>query len=155
MDYCRINIIECVNDIGRSRISTPTLRWFRLRASTLRRKWRGTVGSAWRTFTRPRWRRTALTTVASGVRWRGRTVTVASFAQSSSPIFPQNQWYVSIWLRFFFLFLFTFDVWRMLSEDIWLWNRELEWGLWCILATFKVWTFFCSLMCWSAPFVIR
>lgn len=77
---------------GPSRISILVRRWFRSRMWTPRKRWPGTLVSAWRTYTRPRWRRTAATTVAFGARSLGLMVTVASFAPSSSPIFPPNPW---------------------------------------------------------------
>ncbi|KAL0403768.1 UNVERIFIED_CONTAM: 60S ribosomal protein L35a-3 [Sesamum radiatum] len=53
---------------------------------------RGTRGSEWRIFTRPRLRRMVLTTVAFGEKSLVLTETVASFVPSSSRIFLPNQW---------------------------------------------------------------
>ena len=103
--------------VGRSRISTQTRPWFRSRASTLKRKWRGTAGSAWRTFIRPRLRKMGPTTDAFGERLPGRMVTVVLSVPSSSPIFPLNQWCVYLSIEYFCCLCWWLDFWIVMIHN--------------------------------------
>lgn len=135
--------------LGLSRTSIQAPPWFRSMEWTPKRRWHGTLESAWRTSTRPRWRRMGATTAAFGARFPGLMVTVASFVLSSLPICHPNPWYCVIlkmlvcymcssFLSMPFLIVFFF-FWCFLC-------RVLVLGYSCIPAIYKVlfpWVLLC------------
>lgn len=105
--------------------------------------WHGTVGSEWHTSTRPRSRRTELTTDAFGARLRGLMVTVVLSVLNSNPTCLQSPWYDE-WLVWWKLRPLGFS-YLILNLRLSLMCRALGSEYSCTPATYKV--------CWNDTYL--